>query len=108
MSELTDLALGELPAIDLPDGSVDWIWSAFLFHEVEPPDQLQGLRTADVLHLCPQAGRWTGNAGRLPRHTGTGVCGPVGAVARDGGGGHASHRAAGLKSEGFVRVVRLW
>lgn len=31
---------GELPAIDLPDGSVDWIWSAFLFHEVEPPEQL--------------------------------------------------------------------
>jgi len=34
------LLRGELPAIDLPDGSVDWIWSAFLFHEVEPPEQL--------------------------------------------------------------------
>ncbi|MBS3782896.1 MAG: methyltransferase domain-containing protein [Anaerolineae bacterium] len=31
---------GELPTIGLPDASVDWIWSAFLFHEVEPPEQL--------------------------------------------------------------------
>ncbi len=34
------LLRGELPAIDLPDGSIDWIWAAFLFHEVEPPEQL--------------------------------------------------------------------
>jgi SAM-dependent methyltransferase len=26
----------ELPHIDLPDGSVDWIWGAFVVHEVEP------------------------------------------------------------------------
>jgi len=31
---------GELPAIDLADGSVDWIWAAFVFHEVEPPQRL--------------------------------------------------------------------
>ena len=29
--------LGELPAIDLPDASVDFIWAAFVFHEVEQP-----------------------------------------------------------------------
>jgi len=26
----------ELPRIDLPDSSVDWIWGAFIIHEVEP------------------------------------------------------------------------
>jgi len=31
---------GELPLIDLPDDSVDWIWAAFVFHEVKPPEQL--------------------------------------------------------------------
>lgn len=34
------LLRNELPAIDLPDGSIDWIWAAFLIHEVEPPEQL--------------------------------------------------------------------
>lgn len=31
---------GELPAIGLPDASVDFIWAAFVFHEVEPPSSL--------------------------------------------------------------------
>jgi ubiquinone/menaquinone biosynthesis C-methylase UbiE len=31
------LVLGELPTIDLPDKSVDLVWAAFVFHEVEPP-----------------------------------------------------------------------
>jgi ubiquinone/menaquinone biosynthesis C-methylase UbiE len=26
----------ELPSIDLPDSSVDFVWAAFVFHEVEP------------------------------------------------------------------------
>lgn len=30
----------ELPGIPLPDSSVDFIWSAFVFHEVEPPAAL--------------------------------------------------------------------
>ena len=30
----------ELPHIDLPDASVDWIWGAFVVHEVEPLDGL--------------------------------------------------------------------
>ena len=34
------LLSGELPSIGLPDASVDWIWAAFVFHEVEPPEQL--------------------------------------------------------------------
>ncbi len=32
--------LSELPKIDLPDASVDWIWGAFVVHEVEPLDKL--------------------------------------------------------------------
>jgi ubiquinone/menaquinone biosynthesis C-methylase UbiE len=30
------LLRSELPHIDLPDASVDWIWGAFVVHEVEP------------------------------------------------------------------------
>lgn len=30
------LLRSELPKIDLPDASVDWIWGAFVVHEVEP------------------------------------------------------------------------
>ena len=31
---------GELPAIELPDASVDFVWAAFVFHEVEEPSVL--------------------------------------------------------------------
>ena len=31
---------GELPKIDLPDASVDFIWAAFIYHEVENPEKL--------------------------------------------------------------------
>lgn len=34
------LLLSELPEIRLPDNSVDWVWGAFVAHEVEPPDKL--------------------------------------------------------------------
>ncbi len=34
------LARAELPAIDVPDASVDLAWVAFVFHEVEPPERL--------------------------------------------------------------------
>ena len=30
----------ELPKIELPDSSVDWIWAAFVIHEVIPPEKL--------------------------------------------------------------------
>ncbi len=30
----------ELPKIGLPDRSIDLAWTAFVFHEVEPPDEL--------------------------------------------------------------------
>jgi ubiquinone/menaquinone biosynthesis C-methylase UbiE len=36
---------GELPAINLPDASIDFVWAAFVFHEVEPP-------TALAVELC--------------------------------------------------------
>jgi ubiquinone/menaquinone biosynthesis C-methylase UbiE len=32
--------LGELPTIQLPSGSVDFIWAAFIYHEVEDPEKL--------------------------------------------------------------------
>jgi ubiquinone/menaquinone biosynthesis C-methylase UbiE len=32
--------LSELPRINLPDASVDWIWGAFVVHEVEPLSSL--------------------------------------------------------------------
>jgi ubiquinone/menaquinone biosynthesis C-methylase UbiE len=34
--------LSELPGIKLPDASLDWIWAAFVFHEVTPPENLAG------------------------------------------------------------------
>jgi len=34
--------LGELPEINLPDASLDWIWAAFVFHEVMPPEKMVG------------------------------------------------------------------
>ena len=34
------LLQGELPAINLPDATVDFIWAGFVFHEVEPPSAL--------------------------------------------------------------------
>jgi ubiquinone/menaquinone biosynthesis C-methylase UbiE len=30
----------ELPKIDLLDHSLDWIWGAFVLHEVDPPEEL--------------------------------------------------------------------
>jgi len=30
----------ELPQIGLPSSSVDWVWAAFVFHEVTPPEAL--------------------------------------------------------------------
>ena len=32
--------LGELPTIQLPTGSVDFIWAAFIYHEVEGVEKL--------------------------------------------------------------------
>ena len=31
---------GELPTIELPSASVDFIWAAFIYHEVENPEKL--------------------------------------------------------------------
>jgi len=32
--------LAELPQVDLPESSLDWVWAAFVFHEVTPPEKL--------------------------------------------------------------------
>jgi ubiquinone/menaquinone biosynthesis C-methylase UbiE len=34
------LLQAELPEINLPNSSLDWIWAAFVFHEVTPPEKL--------------------------------------------------------------------
>ena len=39
-SKQVRLLQSELPKIDLPDLSLDWIWAAFVFHEVTPPQKL--------------------------------------------------------------------
>jgi len=30
----------ELPQVELPSSSLDWVWAAFVFHEVTPPETL--------------------------------------------------------------------
>lgn len=42
-----------LPAIDLPDQSVDLAWAAFVFHEVEPPQRL----AAELRRVVRPSGR---------------------------------------------------
>jgi ubiquinone/menaquinone biosynthesis C-methylase UbiE len=36
------LLKAELPKIKLPDSSLDWVWAAFILHEVTPPETLAG------------------------------------------------------------------
>lgn len=43
----------ELPTIDLPDNSVDQVWAAFIFHEVERPEQL----AAEMRRVTRPSGR---------------------------------------------------
>lgn len=47
------LLRGELPAIDLLDASVDRVWAAFIFHEVEQPEQL----AAEIRRVTRPTGR---------------------------------------------------
>lgn len=42
----------ELPKIELPDKSVNWIWAAFVFHEVTPPEIL----TSEMRRLLKDTG----------------------------------------------------
>ncbi len=65
-------ALNELPEINLPSASLDWIWAAFVFHEVMPPEKLvsemrrvlKAKGTVAILDWRPDA---TGESGP-PRH----------------------------------------
>ena len=34
------LLRAELPKVELPDSSLDWIWAAFVMHEITPPEAL--------------------------------------------------------------------
>ncbi len=38
--EQVRLLRAELPKLALPDGSIDLVWTAFVFHEVQPPEEL--------------------------------------------------------------------
>ncbi len=43
----------ELPKIDLPDASVDLVWAAFVYHEVQPPEEL----AAELRRVTKAGGR---------------------------------------------------
>jgi ubiquinone/menaquinone biosynthesis C-methylase UbiE len=87
---------GELPAIEMPDASVDFVWAAFVFHEVEEPLTLAleirsvlrpGGRVA-VLDWRPDASGESGPP-RKDRISPEGVC-------------------AYLKAGGFLEVNNIW
>lgn len=83
------LMQGELPAINLPDASIDFIWAAFIFHEVEPP-------TA----LAVEMGRVLRSAGRIAvldwRPDAQGPSGPP-----------RAHRLSPQQVEEFLRAAGL-
>ncbi len=90
------LVRGELPKIDLPDASVDWIWAAFVFHEVEPPEQL----AAEMRRVTRPDGRVAVLDWR-----------PEGA--RESGPPHSHRLSAGqvrehLRRAGFGSASRIW
>lgn len=63
----------ELPHIDLPDASVDWIWGAFVVHEVEPLDALMAelrrvLRPGGQVALLDWRPDAAGSDGPPPHH----------------------------------------
>lgn len=47
------LLRSELPAINLPDAAADWVWGAFVVHEVEPPAELMH----EIRHVLRPGGR---------------------------------------------------
>ncbi len=48
-----DTIEAELPETGLPDGWADWVWLAFVFHEVEPPSAL----AQETLRILRPGGR---------------------------------------------------
>lgn len=63
---------GELPRVDLPDAAFDFVWVAFVFHEVEPPAALakemrRVLRAGGVAAVLDWRPDATGEGGP-PRH----------------------------------------
>jgi len=48
-----DMVEAELPETGLPDAWADWVWLAFVFHEVEPPQAL----AAESLRILKPGGR---------------------------------------------------
>lgn len=83
----------ELPAIPLPDDRVDLVWSAFVFHEVEPPQRLAAevrrvTRRIAILEWRPDA---VGHGGPPSAHR------------------LSPQRVAGwLLQAGFARAIRTW
>lgn len=63
----------ELPHVDLPDAAVDWIWGAFVVHEVEPLDALMAelrrvLRPGGQVALLDWRPDAVSNDGPPPHH----------------------------------------
>jgi ubiquinone/menaquinone biosynthesis C-methylase UbiE len=90
------LLRSELPAIDLPDASVYWVWGAFVVHEVEP--------LADLIREIRQVLRPGGRVALLD--------GRPDAIHDDGPPRH--HRltpelvSMHLQAAGFPRVAQTW
>lgn len=81
------LMRGELPAIDLPDGSVDWAWGALAFHEVDLPEQL----ATELRRVV----RTSGRVGILDWRP----------DASSGGGPPRPHRLGPEQVEGYLRAA---
>lgn len=77
----------ELPAINLPDASVDWAWGAFVYHEVDSPQQL-----ATALRRVLRA---SGRVGILEWRP----------DASEGGGPPRSHRLGPEQVKGHLRAA---
>jgi ubiquinone/menaquinone biosynthesis C-methylase UbiE len=90
------LIRGELPAIDLPDASVDRAWGAFVFHEVDLPQQL----ASELRRVV----RTEGRVGILDWRP----------DASSGGGPPSTHRLRAkqvksyLRAAGFPSVAQTW
>jgi ubiquinone/menaquinone biosynthesis C-methylase UbiE len=67
------LLQSELPVIKLPESSFDWIWAAFVFHEVTPPEKMAGemfrlIKDKGVVAILDWRRDSVGGSGPPPQH----------------------------------------